>query len=146
VATACAGADGRVLDCKGRRIDSNVVSINEFQIRNDANGIPGLHCRIDPASTADFELIIPDVDNMQIVYGEPTGTDLAVNRFLPADTATMANVLSVRIALLHRSTDAVAATSASKSYDLLGTTVGPFTDSRVRTVSTSSIVLRNRAP
>jgi type IV pilus assembly protein PilW len=144
-ATACAGADGRVVDCLGRRIDSNIVSVNRFEVRTagSANGGPALFCSIDGAT---WREIIPDIENMQVLYGEPTSSDLAVNRFLVAGSATMANVLAVRVALLHRSSEQVAATNASRSYDLLGVTVGPFTDSRIRSVTTTSIVLRNRAP
>lgn len=145
-ATACAGADGRSLDCLGRRIDGNVVAVNMFQVRTagSANGGPALFCSIDGGAT--WVEIVPDIENMQLLFGDPTSTDLTVNRYVDAATTTMANVLSVQVALLQRSSDPVMTSPAAKSYDLLGTTVGPFNDSRIRTVVTSSFVLRNRAP
>lgn len=148
IATACGGADGRVVDCLGRAIDRNVVSVNQFAIRTtgSANGGPALFCSIDSGTT--WTEIIPDVENMQVLFGEPTSTDVAVNRFLAANASglNMSNVIAVRVALLYRSSDAVTVTNASKSYDMLGTTVGPFSDSRSRSVVTSTLVLRNRAP
>jgi type IV pilus assembly protein PilW len=145
-ATQCTGADGRTLDCLGRRIDTNVIAVNQFQVRTtgSANGGPALFCSINAGTT--WIEVVPDIENMQVLFGDPTSTDITVNRYLPASTTTMTSVLSVQVALLYRSSDPVMASPASKSYDLLGTTVGPFNDSRIRTVVTSAFVLRNRAP
>jgi type IV pilus assembly protein PilW len=88
-----------------------------------------------------------DVENMQILYGEDTDLDATANRYLPASgVASFDNVVSVRIALLVRSTNQVAASVNTSTYDLLGTVFDPADDRRLRRMYISTITLRNRAP
>jgi type IV pilus assembly protein PilW len=155
---SCGGADGRVLDCLGNRVDrqmgpvpspyapvlNNTFVENWFRVRTGgANGGPALFCSIDLGTT--WVEIVPDIENMQVLYGEKTGPT-AVDRYLPAGTAglSMGQVLNVRIALLHRSPNLTAGATDTRTYDLVGTTVGPFNDQRIRLVATTNLVLRNR--
>jgi type IV pilus assembly protein PilW len=150
---SCGGADGRVLDCLGNRVDRQMgpgsgVGIsfveNRFSVRaNGANGNPALFCSIDQAAT--WVEIVPDVENMQVLYGEKTGPT-AVDRYLAAGTVglNMAQVLNMRIALLHRSANLTAGETDTRTYNLVGTSVGPFNDQRIRLAATSNFVLRNR--
>jgi type IV pilus assembly protein PilW len=55
-------------------------------------------------------------------------------------------VVSVRLMLLVRSANEVAASVNSNTYDLLGTVFDPVDDRRLRRVYTATITLRNRAP
>ena len=152
-ANTCAGADGRVLDCLGNRVDRQMgpgtgVNVNFaenwLQVRNGgANGGPALFCSINLGGT--WVEIVPDIENMQVLYGEKTGPT-AVDRYLAAGTVglNMAQVLNVRIALLHRSANFTAGETDTRTYNLVGTSVGPFNDRRIRLAATSNFVLRNR--
>ena len=70
----------------------------------------------------------------------------AVDRYLPAGTTglNMNQVLNMRIALLHRSANLTAGETDTRTYNLVGTDVGPFNDRRIRLAATSNFVLRNR--
>lgn len=148
-ANTCAGADGTVLDCLGNRIDRQMGTTrfveNRFQVRTPgANGGPALFCSLDSGAT--WTEIVPDVENMQILYGERTGSLPSAERFLVAGAAgqNMNNVIAVRIALLHRSANLTAAALDTKTYDLAGTIYNPVDELRLRMVSNSTIGLRNR--
>jgi type IV pilus assembly protein PilW len=147
---SCAGADGTVLDCLGNRIDRRMATIgfveNQFQVRTGgANGGTALFCSID--SGASWVEIVPDIQNMQVVYGEKTGSLPNAERYLAAGVAgqNMNNVLVIRVALLHRSANNSAAVTDTRTYNLAGTSVGPFNDGRVRSVSNMTVGLRNRS-
>jgi hypothetical protein len=155
---SCGGADGRVLDCLGNRVDRQmgVAPVpyvatfgvtyveNWLQVNaNGANGGPALFCSIDRGNT--WTEIVPDIENMQIVYGEKTGP-IAVDRYLPAGTVglSMAQVLNLRVAILHRSPNLSAGAKDTRTYSLADVTVGPFNDERIRLAANSNFVLRNR--
>jgi type IV pilus assembly protein PilW len=150
---SCAGADGRVLDCLGNRVDRqmgpgtglNITYVeNRIEVRNGgANGGPALFCSINQGVS--WTEIVPDIEDMQVLYGEKTGP-IAVDRYLAAGTVglSMVQVLNLRVALLHRSPNLSAGEVNTRQYNLLGTVVGPFNDQRIRTAATTNVVLRNR--
>jgi type IV pilus assembly protein PilW len=150
---SCGGADGRVLDCLGNRVDRQMgpgtgagISFveNRLSVRTGgANGGTALFCSINGGAT--WTEIVPDIDNMQVLYGEKTGPT-AVDRYLAAGTVglTMSQVLNLRVALLHRSANLTAGETDTRTYNLVGTVVGPFNDQRIRLAATSNFVLRNR--
>lgn len=149
----CGGADGRVLDCVGNRVDRQMgagsgpnisYAENWYEVRTGGqNGGPALFCSIDLGTN--WVEIVPDIENMQVLFGEKTGPT-AVDRYLAAGTGglVMAQVLNLRIALLHRSANLSAGETDTRTYSLVGVNVGPFNDQRIRTVATSNFVLRNR--
>lgn len=155
---SCGGADGRILDCLGNRVDRqmgpapspyapvfNVTFVeNWFRVRTGgASGGTALFCSVDRGNT--WVEIVPDIDNLQVLYGEKTGPT-AVDRYLAAGTAglSMGLVLNLRIGLLHRSPNLTAGATDTRTYNLVGTAVGPFNDQRIRLAATSNFVLRNR--
>jgi type IV pilus assembly protein PilW len=154
-------ADGTVLDCQGNRVDAGVISANTYAILPGANGQPGLFCSIVnvappglPAANTFVELV-PNVQNMQIVYGEDTDNppNLVANALIRADQVTnWNNVVGVRIAILYQTPTDVSKSiiDAATTYDLNGATngavVGPFADRRIRRVVTTTMNLRNRTP
>ncbi|HYL88944.1 MAG TPA: PilW family protein [Burkholderiales bacterium] len=168
-----ASADGTVQDCIGNRIDYGNMVVNTFLIKNDPanNNEPTLYCNtaVPPAACTDPPAgscypLIPSVENFQIVYGEDIGAapftpnpDGSVDRWVPAGSVSnWDNVLSVRVALLMRTTDQVSSAVDSRVYAMSGTNVRPCpggwtagacaagTDSRSRRLYTSVINLRNR--
>jgi type IV pilus assembly protein PilW len=150
---SCAGADGRILDCLGNRVDRQMGPGTGFGITwvenwlrvrtGGANGGTALFCSIDRGTN--WVEIVPDIDVMQVVYGQKTGP-VAVERYLPAGSATlvMDQVLNVRVAVLHRSSALTRGETDTRTYDMLGTNAGPYNDQRMRTLAVSSFVARNR--
>ena len=144
-------SDLSVMDCLGRPFDQNVTVVNTFFIQNGANGAPALWCTSNAGGVATAE-VVPDVDNMQVLYGEDTDADVIPNRFVPiTQVLNLNNIIAVRVALLF-STNNPAGTSSGRTdidtaqYDLNGTTVGPFNDRQFRRVVVWNVNLRNRSP
>jgi len=90
------------------------------------------------------EELVPDVENMQVLYGiDPAGTQTAA-AYVTADQVGVLNVVSIQVALL------VASPAAGKQaprlvpfYTLLGTQVTPPVDNRSRQVFYATLNLRN---
>jgi hypothetical protein len=56
----------------------------------------------------------------------------------------MDRIAAVRMALLHRSANLTTGIPDTKTYSMVGTSVGPFNDQRLRTLATTTVSLRNR--
>lgn len=156
-AGGCPGADGTVVDCLGLAIDAGVIAVNTFSIRLRTPTVP-------PALLCNGAEIVPDVANMQILYGEDLNGDLVADRYVSPEVTggNTSAVVSVRVALLFETpTDtSMAVPDAKKQYDMLGdgtaqpdgsvvggtVVLGPFADRRIRRLVTMTINLRNRTP
>lgn len=125
---------------------SRIATISYF-IRPSANGGGPALWRADNATA---EEIAEGIERMQVQYGEDTDgdrvADIYRNADAFADTEAWRRVASVRVALLVASTGGRAGAADNRSFDLLGTSVGPFTDGRLRRVVTLTFALRNRLP
>jgi type IV pilus assembly protein PilW len=145
-------ADGYVLDCLGVEIDAGVMAVNTFFIGDGIggrpmglNGRPALFCN---NGTTIAELV-PDVANMQVLFGEDTDADLTANRYV--EVPNMSNVVSVRIALMFTTpNDFVKTAVDNRTYEMLSTDpaalLGPYLDRRIRRVVVTTVNLRNRTP
>jgi type IV pilus assembly protein PilW len=141
-----AAADGTIVDCLGARVDAGQMVTNTFRIGVGANGRNALIC-----NNAE---IVPDVLNMQIMFGEDTNGDLVADRYITPDPVTLAgnvnNVVSVRVApLFETPTQSSKALADDTVYDMLGNNVekiGPINDRRIRRLVVTTINLRNRTP
>jgi type IV pilus assembly protein PilW len=133
-------SDGVLVDCLGNATTAGVISTSTFTIQNDVlSNAPGLFCN--------GTLIAPYVENMQVLYGEDTNGDANTDHFLPAGSVTPNNIVSMRLALLFRTPNAnVRPNPDGATYDLNGVVVGPFNDTYMRRVVTTTITLRNRTP
>jgi type IV pilus assembly protein PilW len=156
----CGGADGQVLDCLGNRVDRQMgagtgpgISYveNWLEVRTGGqNGGPALFCSINQG--ASWVEVVPDIENMQVLYGEKSDNPAVVDRYLDAskkgttvNDLQMGKVMNVRIAVLHRSANLTAGETDARQYNLVGVTVGPFNDQRIRLAATSNFGVRNRA-
>jgi len=139
-------ADGTIVDCLGLRVDAGVIVTNTFSIGTNPSGRNFLQCN--------GVEIVPDVLNMQIMFGEDIDGDLVADRYVTPDTVTLAgnvnNVVSVRMALLFETpTQASKTVADAQVYDMLGNNaevLGPFADRRIRRLVVTTINLRNRTP
>ncbi|MGH8283501.1 MAG: PilW family protein [Gammaproteobacteria bacterium] len=95
--------------------------------------------------------LVPDVENMQILYGVDTTGAQMPSEYDTADvvnsTGNWGNVVSVRVALLLRSeTGAAPLPANAPQFNLLGTKINAPKDTRLRRVFTATIGLRNLLP
>jgi type IV pilus assembly protein PilW len=89
------------------------------------------------------EELVPDVENMQVLYGiDPAGTQTAA-AYVTGDLVGAVNVVSIQVALLVASPPATQPVVAAVPYNVLGTLVTAPVDNRVRQVFNATINLRN---
>jgi type IV pilus assembly protein PilW len=144
-------ADGTVFDCQGNQIAGSAFAAARFHVAaaSDGSGRTSLYCdntgTVGP-TTADVELA-QGVDNMQVLYGEDTDGDGTANRYvILSNVGNLDSVVSVRIGLLMSTLNQVASATDTRIYDVVGTSIGPVNDKRVRRMYTTTVALRNRAP
>lgn len=135
-------SQGEVKNCLNQTITSPVISIDTLSIGMDAQGVVNLYCQVvTPAGTAAQtpQPILENVEDMQILYGEKKGSNLA---YVPAtNVQNWDNVFSVRISLLLRTAENYLI-ETPQSYTINGVTTTP-TDRRLRRVFTTTVALRN---
>ena len=107
--------------------------------RLDLNGANG------PGVFTDEE-IVPDIENMQVLYGVDTNLSLTPGEYVTADAVPdFDQVVSIEVAVLAASPPGSSSGPpiAGRTYNLLGTTVTAPTDNRIRQVFQMTIALRN---
>ena len=131
--------DGVMQNCVGAAAGAGTLSTVTFSI-DAANH------ELDCGDGATTETLVGGIENMQILYGEDVNGDGSANRYVAADSAVMADVVSVRIALLVNTGESenLGQGLDTKSYDLLGTVYNPADDLLRRRVAHAVIHLRNR--
>jgi type IV pilus assembly protein PilW len=89
--------------------------------------------------------LVPDIENMQVLYGVDTTGTQTVSEYLPASQVIDFNtVMSVKIAVLAASQPgAVPKPGAAQTYPLLGNTVTVLPDTRSRQVFEITVSTRN---
>ena len=99
--------------------------------------------------TGQFNQLVPDVENMQVLYGIGAPQSGQVTSYVTADLVPDFNqVISVQVALLVASPPgmrAVAQPTLAPSYSLLGTTVTAPIDERMRRVFVTTMAVENAA-
>lgn len=87
------------------------------------------------------------IENLQVQYGEDTDANNAADVMRSANQVSdWSHVVSARVALLGVTESGVRGFSDTRSFDLLGQTVGPFNDKRMRSVVTATVAMRNQLP
>ena len=141
-------ADGGTVDCLGNAIAAGAMGTSIFSIQT-VNNVPSLVCQNSVGGAA--SVLIADVENMQILYGEEAGSVWNADRYVRRALVNNVNrVISVRIAMLFRTpTLNMRTTPDTNSYSLLDATVAAPTGvdaTRIRRVMTATYTLRNRSP
>ena len=97
-----------------------------------------------PGLAKDGQQLVPDIENMQILYGQLDASNGMY--FVPSNAAglDMEKVISVRVSLLVRSQEDFVATSPQTYFYNFDGTSTAAADSRLRKVYTSTIAVRNR--
>jgi type IV pilus assembly protein PilW len=96
-----------------------------------------------------FQEEVPDVENMQVLYGIAPITPNLVTQYVTADqVANFNQVVSIKVALLVASPPGVASVQtpiAAQPFSVLYATVTPPLDARLRKVFETTITVRNAA-
>jgi type IV pilus assembly protein PilW len=96
-----------------------------------------------PGVFSDEELV-PDIENMQVLYGVATGGGLVPTQYVTANQVTdFGTVVSIKVAVLAASQANTGMTFPQAAFNLLGTLVTAPADSRKRKVFQVTIGLRN---
>jgi type IV pilus assembly protein PilW len=139
----------------GYQAGSQVLAANVivYYVGQDQDNSPALFetQSLSDGSMAKPQVIVPGVENMQILYGVDTtgGSTLSTpNQYLTAAqvdaTNNWANVLSLQLGLLVRSdTGAMPLPATAQTFDVLNTYITAPRDTRLRHVFTTTIYLRN---
>lgn len=134
---ACPGANAHCLS-KIYGADASVITAEEtvFSIGPGSEGQPALF-----RNGLEF---LDGIEDLQIVYGEDSDGSGVANYYVPADQVIdMADVISIRFAVVARSYDDNLTDGLTQNYSVLGNNVVAG-DSRLRQVYTSTVTIRNR--
>jgi len=161
LATTPFTTDGTMRDCLGNTIASNTLVSDTFFIAADTtnNNEPALFCYSSNATGSGNVALVPGVESMQLLYGEDTDGDGAVNRYVPGSAITNTNANNVRntmLSLVTRTANANAVDRSAQAINHFGTSYAPsagdaniFTtpaDGRTRQHFSTTIALRNLCP
>ena len=97
-------------------------------------------------SVGPAEEILPDVENMQVLYGLDTDSDRRPDSYVTANNISGSqwdSVISLKIALLIRSADNRGSEIGAASYTLLNETINVPSDKRRRKVVATEVNIRN---
>lgn len=123
-----------------------VGTISWYLATSAQDGRPALWRVVDGVAAE----IAQGVDGLQVLYGEDSDADRVADLYRPAsdfpDAPAWRRVVAVRVALLFSGSRNHAGGSDARSFDLLGTAMGPYDDGRLRRVVTLTLALRNRLP
>lgn len=146
---------GAITDCLGNPVgvgtaaDVTAVSggglfprsSNRLQVRN-FTGRPWLSCSLDNGAT--WVQLVPDVEAMELQYGEDIDSDGTADRFTGAEQPIdFGRVTAVRVNLLFRTNRPIATGNTTTTYAMANRTYGPFSDLRVRRTVTITAGVRN---
>ena len=135
--TSCTGGNAHCLS-KVYGGDASMMLTQEtsYEIKAGSEGQPALFRN-------DLEFL-DGIENLQILYGHDTDASGTANYYGPADPLVdMADVISIRFAVVVRSYDDNLTGGLTQNYNLFGTTVAA-PDNRLRQVYTSTVAVRNR--
>jgi prepilin-type N-terminal cleavage/methylation domain-containing protein len=113
---------------------------NAFEVRT-FDGRPWLGCT---TGTGAWVALVPDVEGMEVEYGEDNSGDAVVDHYISAAAGIrFEQIVTARIHLLFRTTREIALDADTQTYVMGDKTYGPFNDRRVRRQITLTIGVRN---
>lgn len=133
----------------GRRFDVGseiirIATVSYFIRNSDTGSGPALWRSIGSAAP---EELVEGIENLQVEYGEDTDGDQVPDVYRRASqVADWRSVTTIRAALLAAGTERALDRPDPRSFAVLGETVGPFADKKLRRVITVTVGLRNRLP
>ena len=104
------------------------------------------------SATFASEELLDGIENMQVLYGENTDSDVEPEQFLTANNVTTwNNVIAVKVGLLAHTPDQINKINDTNSYNVAGTQIADASttithegDQRLRNVFNTTVKIRNR--
>jgi len=141
--------DGDVVDCVGNALDANDITTIKLEIIKERRM---LRCTSINETQGDEQSVdlVENIENMQLLYGIDTDNDLYANEYITATAVTnralWVNVVSMRLALLLKSTREIVGFENKKDITLNDLIVPATNDHYMRMQSTATIAVRNIVP
>lgn len=91
--------------------------------------------------------LVEGIESMKVLYGIATPPNIQPSYYRKASamtTSDWANVVSIKIGILARTTNAKDTDTDNNTYNVNGTVIGPFNDNNSRRVFTATALLKNR--
>ncbi len=136
--------DGVVSDCIGGTLDSGDLAVVTFDVNQNT-----LRCTTnnETQGATQTEELVDNIENMQVLYGIDTDGSSYANHYINAAAVTAwEDVVSIRIALLLKTTHEIYNFSDNKTITLNDITLPAPNDRFMRMQSVSTISLRNVLP
>lgn len=113
-----------------------------FYVADNPAGVPSLF--VQENGNTPIELV-EGIESLQVLYGVHDGITKQPVRYLRAGDAALdwTRVVSIRIGILARSASEAYGDTSTLTYDVLGTTLGPFNDRNERRVFEATISLKS---
>ncbi|MBF0264572.1 MAG: PilW family protein [Gammaproteobacteria bacterium] len=117
-----------------------------WYIGNGASGTPALFKKALSGNTLTTQEMVPDIENMQLLFGQDKTASGDANHYVPADQlVNSANVVAIKASFLVSSNkDAITTKPRSVYYNGTIINSGEGSDRRLRRVFNATIALRNR--
>jgi len=119
------------------------ISTFSFYVALNTSGNPSLYRKRGNDSAQE---LVEGIESIQLLYGVDTSEDRNVDTYVTAASVPdWSKVRSVKIGLLVSTMDEIRGMDTNTdSYNVLGTSIGPANDMRIRRVFTATVGLRNR--
>lgn len=152
---AGASMSAQLFDCLGNVISSGAtssgtISVNEFKLVDDGNGMSNLVCQSTHSlDGTDIDkgqgTLAANIEQMNLLYGIDSDNDQAPNRYVTTNAASssMESVVAIKVCLVIASADNILDSATSYSDYCTGTAT--VTDRRLHRKVSSTITLRNRS-
>lgn len=117
-----------------------------YFIGQRSSGAPPSLYRRELASNASLttQELVEGVEVMRLLYGVDTDSERAPNQYIaPSASTNWRRVLTARVGLLVKTTSDVDPNADTRTYDLAGTTVGPYNDKVRRRAFSETVRVRN---
>jgi hypothetical protein len=135
---------GNVFNCQGTPLMANQQTESFYYINDEHDLV--CSTRNQESSLEKAYPVMKNVESMIIRLGEDLDNDGLVNRYVAADGSTVSydKVVSLRVSLLLRANETSKLLTANQYYNLDGEEKGPYSDSYIRKVLTTTIPLKKR--
>lgn len=121
-------------------------SATVYYVGTGASGEPSLFRRRFPSGDiGNAEELVEGVESFQVLFGQDTNGDGAADTYVRANSvASWQRIVSLKVGLLMRTPLDSRIDPDTATYNVLGTTINPLDQRRVRRVLTWTVALRNR--
>lgn len=118
------------------------VVTRTYYVADNPAGVPSLFLQENGGTAVE---LVEGIESLQVLYGVHDGTSKQPVRYLRAGDAALdwTRIVSIKVGILARSASEAYGDTSTLTYDVLGTTLGPFNDRNERRVFEATISLKS---